>query len=64
MDPLVISLAAAVLAAIVVGVLRSRGMNEQLSRLRAELEAARHRLDTADLSASEQTRHAFLTAQQ
>lgn len=56
MDPLVIILAAAaatVLAAIVVGVLRSRGLNEQLTRLRTELEAGRDRLDSADRSASE-----------
>ena len=58
MDPLVVTLAAAVVAAIVVGVLRSRGSSEQLSRLRGELAAERDRVFTADQLASEHMRHA------
>ena len=44
MDPLALGLAAGIVVAIAAGFLRARGLNEQVSRLRGELESERERL--------------------
>ena len=61
MDPLALGLAAGIVVAIAAGFLRARGLNEQVSRLRGELESERERLVAADQTAVEQMRLATVS---
>lgn len=56
MDPLALGLAAGIVVAIAVGFFRARGLNEQLSRLRGELDSDREHLVAAEQSGSEHVR--------